>query len=501
MKKRICAAALALIAVLACSAPAMAMPEPQAYEMGALSGICADGGGLLVTDVYNKAVWRFSGDTAGRAAGKTGVADVNGVPIGGYADGAPDKALFMEPWAIAPYLTGFAVTDAENNAVRWFDGESVQTIAGSGREGNRNGSGTEASFYRPTGLAAGPNGELYVADTGNGSIRCISAKGRVSTWFSGLSEPTGICWAEGALYVAETGSHCISRISGGRRTVLAGTEGTAGSKDGPAAGSLLRTPLGVAAGPDGTVYIADTGNSAVRRLKDGRVTTLASGQLTAEVPVRPRGLLVRDDTLLVTDTLAGAVLELPLAAPAYSDVAADSAFAPYVAAAAERGLTSGTGGGRFSPNAPVTRAMFATMLARMHHSMDGDEVIDGDPRFSDVARGSEYEPGINWCAEQGLVQGVGGLFLPDSAITREALAVILYRYAVQNGYSSIAADGDLSRFTDGASVSGYARDAMSWAVGAGLLSGDGSGRLNPTGTATRAHTAAILVRFMDAAGI
>lgn len=500
MKKKIGALALALAAVLSCSAPALAMPEPRAYEMGALSGVCADGGDLLVTDVYNKVVWRFQGDGAVRAAGRIATADVNGEPAGGYADGSAEDALFTEPWAVAPYLDGFAVTDAEANVVRWFDGETVGTIAGSGRAGSQDADGTAAGFHRPTGLAAGPDGELYVADTGNGAIRRVSPQGQVSTWFRGLSEPTGICWADGALYVAETGAHCISRLSGGSRAVVAGAAGTSGYRDGPVGTSLLRSPLGVAAGPDGAVYIADTGNSAIRRLKDGRVTTMASGRQTPEAPVRPRGLLVRGNTLLATDTLASVILELPLTASAYSDVSADSVFAPYVAAATERGITSGTGGGRFSPNAPVTRAMFVTMLARMHCGVNGDEVIGGDMSFVDVSADSVYASSIRWCAEQGLALGDNGRFLPDNTITRQALVTILYRYAVKNGYST-AAIGDLSRFPDGAAVSEYARDAVTWAVGAGLLSGDAAGRLNPAGAATRAQTAAILIRFMDAAGI
>jgi len=501
MKKRISAAALALVLALACAAPAMAMPEPRAYEMGALSGICEDGEDLLVTDVHNKVIWRFSGDEAVRAAGRIGVAGVDGVPIGGYVDGALENALFEEPWAIAPYLEGFAVTDAEANVVRWFDGETVRTIAGSGRRGNRNDIGTGANFNYPTGLAAGPDGELYVADTGNGTIRRISPEGRVTTWARGLSEPTGICWADGALYVAETGGHCVSKISGGSRVVVAGTQGEDGWKDGPAEGSLLRTPMGVAVGPDGSVYISDTGNSAIRRLRDGRVMTMASDQAAPGAPAQPRGLLVRDGTLLAADELAGVVMELPLAAPAYSDVAPGSVFAPYVEQAVERGLSVGTGEGRFSPDLPVTRGMFVTMLTRLHHSVDGDEVIDGEPRFSDVPSGSYYEAGINWCADRELVLGSEGLFRPDRAITREELVTILYRYAVQDGGQAEAEGGDLSRFTDGAAVSDYAKDAVSWAVGAGLLQGTPAGALDPTGVATRAQAVTILIRFMDAAGL
>ncbi len=499
MKRGLLTVALALAAALICGVPAAAMPQPQAYEQGALSGICADGKDLLVTDVYNKTVWRVTGDEAVRAAGKSGVRDVNGTPIGGYADGEPQEALFREPWAVAPFARGFAVTDAEANVVRWFDGTAVRTLAGSGEAGSQNAAGATASFHRPTGLALGPDGELYVADTGNGAIRCISGKGEVSTWSSGLSEPTGLCWADGALYVAETGAHCISRISRGERVVVAGTEGTAGYRDGPAGHSLLRAPLGVTVGSDGVIYIADTGNSAVRRLRDGRVTTLASAQRTPEALARPRGLLLRDGDLLVTDALAGRVLELPLAAPVYSDVAAGSSYAWAVTEATERGLCVGTGGDRFSPDLPVTRAMLATLLGRLYCSANGDEVIDGAPRFRDVAAGSIYEAGINWCAEQGFMPGTDdGLFQPDRAVTREALMTVLHRYAAANGYPA-AANGDLSRFTDAASISSYAREALSWAAGTGLIQNNG-GQLSPSAPVTRAQAADILVRFMDLIG-
>ena len=85
-------------------------------------------------------------------------------------------------------------------------------------------------------------------------------------------------------------------------------------------------------------------------------------------------------------------------------------------------------------------------------------------------------------------------FAPDAAITRESLAVILYRYAQMKELSQGEA-GDLTAFADGASVSDWAVDAMAWAVGQGILTGKSGNTLDPQGTATRAEVATILMRF------
>ena len=157
MKRKLLAAML--VSVLIFSTSAMAL-EPKDFSGGALSGIAADGEALLVTDTYNKVIWRIEDGKVTQYAGKIGVADVRGEPVGRYYDGTYQTAMFLEPWAIAPYLDGYAVTDAEANVVRYLDGKTVRTAAGSGKAGSTNGSGSKVTFDRPTGLAAGPNGEL-----------------------------------------------------------------------------------------------------------------------------------------------------------------------------------------------------------------------------------------------------------------------------------------------------------------------------------------------------
>ena len=100
MKRKITALVLAVALMLTVSAGAL---TPADFSGGALSGIAADGDTLLVTDAFNKVVWRVKGDTVTRAAGSIGLLGLNGEPIGKYQDGALEDARFLEPWAIAPF--------------------------------------------------------------------------------------------------------------------------------------------------------------------------------------------------------------------------------------------------------------------------------------------------------------------------------------------------------------------------------------------------------------
>ncbi len=114
--------------------------------------------------------------------------------------------------------------------------------------------------------------------------------------------------------------------------------------------------------------------------------------------------------------------------------------------------------------------------------------------FTDVAPGQWYYEDVRFAVENGLFQGVGGgRFEPHGKVTREQIAVMLYKYAVQTGHTA-GERGNLSGFLDAGSVSSWAGDAVSWAVGAGLLNGS-DGKLLPGSSATRAQVAAMLHRF------
>ncbi|MGN1231419.1 MAG: S-layer homology domain-containing protein, partial [Anaerotignum sp.] len=256
-------------------------------------------------------------------------------------------------------------------------------------------------------------------------------------------------------------------------------------------------PQGIVAAEDGTIYIADTGNHSVRKLANGQVTTLISAGETPEAPVQPRGMLLQGSTLIVTDLFAQNLLFADTAEKAvYLDIPNGAWYAEAVQKVAERGIVSGTGDGYFTPDAPVTRGMFAAMLSRLHQSVDGSAVIDGDAAFTDVSSDAWFAPAARWAADQRIIVGDNGGFLPNVGITREALAAILYRYAGGMGYD-VSARANLNGFSDTETVSSYAMDAVSWAVAQGILNGS-DGALQPKNVATRAETAKMLVAFMDA---
>ena len=158
----------------------------------------------------------------------------------------------------------------------------------------------------------------------------------------------------------------------------------------------------------------------------------------------------------------------------YSDVKTGDWYADAVKYVADKGLMSGTGSDKFAPSATTTRAMLMTVLARYA----GEDTTGG---------ATWYEKSMEWAKTNGVSDGTN----PNANITREQLVTMLYRYA-----GSPKADGKLDSFSDAASVSTYAADAMQWAVANGIVNGS-NGKLNPQNNATRAEVAAILMRFCE----
>ncbi len=162
----------------------------------------------------------------------------------------------------------------------------------------------------------------------------------------------------------------------------------------------------------------------------------------------------------------------------------------------DAGLFTGATATTFEPETAMTRGMFVTVLGRLADA-EGDEEQSA-AQFSDVAANAYYAPYVAWAAENGIVSGTEpDRFDPDAPITREQMAALLYRYAQFQGNDTTAADAVIEQFSDYASVSDYAVDAMNWAVENGLMNGTDNSMLAPLGNATRAEVATILMRFVE----
>jgi DNA-binding beta-propeller fold protein YncE len=288
-----------------------------------------------------------------------------GLPVGTLLDGPRHQAVFRYPAGMALGADGSVyVADSGNHAIRKIDAQgNVTTVAGDGVLGFRDGTGAEARFNHPMGVALGPDGSLYVADTGNHAIRRIDRDGRVTTlnapstrvveiapgiaaeagdYRDGplkealFNEPYALVFdAQGNLYVSDAGNQLIRYID-----LAAGRVHTAAGKirepfyeanalyalgeyaDGAAAEAAFHAPKGLALASDGSLVIADSLNHAIRLLKDGRVTTLA-GSASADPGFRdgiektalfynPTDVERTADGLLIADAFNGRIRRLAL---------------------------------------------------------------------------------------------------------------------------------------------------------------------------------------------
>jgi DNA-binding beta-propeller fold protein YncE len=206
---------------------------------------------------------------------------------------------FSGPTSIAVDETGNVfVTDNGNAVIRKITprGEIAVFAGKVGETGAKDGTGGDARFTTPRGIAIDPAGNLYVADEGNSNIRKITPAGVVTT-LAGVAgspgsqdgtgasaqfgAPRGLAVdATGNVYVADTDNHTIRKITpAGAVTTLAGLAGAGGNADGPGDNARFSEPRGVAADAAGNVFVADTGNAAIRQISPTRiVTTIAAAQ-------------------------------------------------------------------------------------------------------------------------------------------------------------------------------------------------------------------------------
>ncbi|MFR5133734.1 MAG: phosphodiester glycosidase family protein [Acutalibacter sp.] len=169
----------------------------------------------------------------------------------------------------------------------------------------------------------------------------------------------------------------------------------------------------------------------------------------------------------------------------------DDWFYDAVAYVYENGIMAGTSETIFDPYMELDRAM----AAQLFHNLEGKPTVTGDSTFTDVTSGHWAVDAITWAAENEVVAGIGGnLYDPDSNVTREQFAQMLYNYAQYKGYD-LTANGDLTQFPDDGSISFWAETALGWANGKGLINGHENGTIDPQGSAIRAQAASIMANF------
>jgi len=294
-----------------------------------LGGIAVDGkDNLFVVDTLYSIIRKI--DMNGNVTTIAG----HTVVFGGSYDGQGINATFNNPQGITVDATGnLFVTDNGNNTIRKIDTNgNVTTIAGqTGVTGSSDGQGTNATFNSPSGIAVDATGNLFVADSGNNTVRKVDTNGDVMTiagqagvggsddgqgtnaTFNG---PSGIAVdATGNLFVADSGNSTTRKIDGNWNvTTIAGQTGVTGSSDGQGTNATFNSPQGITVDGAGNLLVADTSNNTIRNIDtNGDVTSIAGqagvggsddGNGTNAIFTGPGGISVDvKGNLFVADTL------------------------------------------------------------------------------------------------------------------------------------------------------------------------------------------------------
>ena len=250
----------------------------------------------------------------------------------------------------------------------------------------------------------------------------------------------------------------------------------------------------------GTVTSEEAGEGAVTfgYAASGK-DALAAGSVVATVRFTAKSALPATRlTVTVEDFNAreGLHLELPavlVGGLPFTDVSEGDWYYDAVAYVWQEGLFQGMDETTFAPNLAMTRAMFVTVLGRM---AGVEEDRTATSKFTDVTAGSYYAGYVAWAAEQDIVRGTSETtFSPNAKVTREQMATMMYRYAKAQGLDVTGGSEDvLDGFADSGRISGWAKEAMIWAVSQKPLEGTGIG-LEPQAYGTRAQSAQIILNF------
>ena len=321
--------------------------DPRRYsdELYYPIGIAMAGNDLVVADSMCDRIVILDGESNKRI-GRPGQYGLSYYDSGALIDGYRENALFMKPSDVAVSPNGeIIICDTGNNVVRRMDDDLVTTIAGNGQSGYANGKEGEVRFNAPRSATVAKDGTIYVADTMNHCIRRIDTDGNV-TLFAGVPEesgyadgtaahakfhePSGIVISDtGEIFVADSGNHSIRKISDGIVTTIAGEPGEidrvtgyspGGYTDGINSEARLNFPRDLALLPDGRILVADTMNHAIR-LIDGEKTMTIAGNgiadryyLSAENLrlTRPEGICTDGEEIYISDSVNNRIVVLPI---------------------------------------------------------------------------------------------------------------------------------------------------------------------------------------------
>ena len=253
------------------------------------------------------------------------------------------------------------------------------------------------------------------------------------------------------------------------------------------AGSGLLLEAGTLTVNGGTTLVDVTDGAEVAagaRLTAGHRYLAAEGQVALTVDSGAARLALQGSY----QAAAGSGADMP-----FTDVSTYDWYCSAVAGAYARGLFAGTGdGSTFSPDISMNRAMMMTVLFHLAGDPEGERSAAGT-YFPDVAQGEWYDSYINWAAAQGVTAGYGdGTFQPERNMTRQEVVQFLYNFAKSYLGMTLDQRGDLSAFADADQVDDWGREAMSWAVGAGVISS-----LGAQNVASRAEVATMLYNFTE----
>jgi uncharacterized protein (TIGR03437 family) len=319
--------------------------DPAASQLNSPGAVALDSkGDIYIADTGNHRIRKISGGAITTIAG-TGT-------LGYSGDGAAATAATLNaPSGLAfDSKDNLYIADTGNNVIRKISGANITTVAGiqsqGGAYGGDNGAATSANLNGPTAVVVDAAGNLYIADTNNNLIRKVDTNGIITSYIGAqatsgkVANPNGLWFdASGALYIGDSGHQSVGKYVAPTYSLLAGNQTAGFSGDGgQAARAQLNKPVGVAADAAGSIYIADTNNSRIRKVTaDGTITTIAGrggaayfgdgGAATAAAMSFPRSIAVRSNGIVyIADTGNHVIRTLIPTFPAISGVTNAASF-------------------------------------------------------------------------------------------------------------------------------------------------------------------------------